>query len=650
MLIDQAADCFYKFAGLAKIKEPKMRDYRISCISGEHMNIKAVGKHEVIVASISSICRNKEHLRRILGSKVMIVVDEAHHTLAPTYQNTIKLIQKYRKDVKLLGITATPVRANDSDSKKLLEIYGNNIVYNISMSSLIAEGILADPKFKQIETGEDFEPEITIDEEKLIRKYGELPETLVNKIATSNSRNQVILNEYLNHSKEYGKTLIFALNVLHCRFLYEELSKRGVKCGLVYSGKEDNGRVITEFKQGKLDVLVNVNIMTEGTDVPDIQTVFLTRPTSSEGLLMQMIGRGMRGKHANGTEFVNIIDFHDKWETFNRWLNPEWLLNVEIEETKDHKAEQKQREYKEYEWELCREIYDSMRFKDAKYEYTLTLPVGWFSLIDEDGEINRMLIFEDQLSGIKSMMSEKTAWRDNLDLSAADMRRKYFGGFCSGPLDRDLELLMDNVRTLEITPQLHVLANRKSIDPYYVAKKAEDEKQDVFTVGAQLFDENSMVRDLYESKEKYIMELCKAKIYKEKAHVLGTKVEELPVELIPIDRNPVYNLEELVQEVKDMMFGGKFDGISRIEWTDKVYRTYYGIHYGRDHSIKINSILNSKDVPREVVKFVIYHELLHRDNMTHNKYFRFEEQKYPNYEEYEHFLMSNMGKFDIVEW
>jgi len=650
MLIDQAADCFYKFAGLAKVNRPEIKDYRISCISGEHMNIKSVGKHEVIVASISSICRNKEHLRRILGNKVMVVVDEAHHTLAPTYQNTLHLIRKYRKNVKLLGITATPVRANEKDSKELLELYDGNIIYNISMSNLIAEGILADPKFKRIETGEDFEPEITIDEEKLIRRYGELPETLVNKIASSNSRNQVILKEYLDHCEEYGKTLIFAMNVIHCRFLYEELVDRGVKCGLVYSGKDDNGKVITEFKSGKLDVLVNVNILTEGTDVPDIKTVFLTRPTASEGLLMQMIGRGMRGKQANGTETVNIIDFHDKWETFNRWLNPEWLMGVEKEEKKHRETERVHKEYVEYEWELCREIYNSMKFKVNAYEYTLTLPVGWFSLIDEDGELNRMLIFEDQLSGILKMMSEKVAWKDNERISPVEMIQKYFGGFCNKPLERDMELLMDNVRTLEIPPQLHVLANRKSVDPYYVAKKAEEENQDVFLLGAQLYDENSMVRDLYESKEKYIMELCKAKVYKEKGYVLGAKVEELPLELIPFDRTPAYVLEELVQEVKDLMFNGGYDGISSITWTDKVYRTYYGVHYGLDHSIKINSILNSKDVPREVVKFVIYHEMLHRDNMSHDKYFRLEEQKYPNFEECEHFLMSNMEKFDIAEW
>ena len=101
------------------------------------------------------------------------------------------------------------------------------------------------------------------------------------------------------------------------------------------------------------------------------------------------------------------------------------------------------------------------------------------------------------------------------------------------------------------------------------------------------------------------------------------------------------------------MFGGVFDGIKSIEWTDKPYTTYYGIHNKSDdgvRTIKINSILNSKDVPREVVKYVIYHELLHRDYWPHDKAFRAKEHEYPNYAELDYFLDGHMTKFNILEW
>ena len=649
MLLDQAADCFYKFAGLAKINNPDIHDYRISCISGEHMSIKMVDQPEIIVASISSICRNKPHLNRVLREKVMIVVDECHHTLAPTYRDTIEFIRNNRSGVKLLGVTATPVRATSKDSKRLMQLFDNHVIYDVSMANLIAKGILADPEFKRIETGEDFEPEITIDEGKMIQRYGELPESLVNKIAMSNSRNELIINEYLDNAEKYGKTLIFALNIIHCRFLFEELTKRGVKCGLVYSGKDDNSRVIEQFKDGTLDVLINVNIMTEGTDVPDIQTVFLTRPIGSEGLLMQMIGRGMRGRHAGGTETVNIVDFHDKWDTFNRWMNPEWLISKEQLEYKDPKKVPKTKPM-EYDWNMCQDIYRSMRFKAEAAGSMLSLPVGWFTLVDEEGELTRMIVFEDQLPGITEMRETMKSWVNDKSATPKRLLERFFGGFCSAPALRDMELLVDNYRTLESPPEFHEFTERKVADPYYVVEQAEKDGQDLFMVGSKLFDENAVVRDLYGSKEQYIMELCKMKLYKGKAPVLGLSVQELPEEQIPFDRTPYHNLNELTEEVIDEMLGGRHDRYGSVEWTDRAYRTYYGVHNAADHSVKINSVLNSKDVPKEVVKFVIYHELLHRDNRLHDEEFRKEERKFPGYEECEHFLYDNMKKFDIVEW
>ena len=654
MLIDQAADSFYRFAGLAKIENPNIKDYTISCISGEHMSIRQVDKSDVIVASIGSICRSKDHLRRILKNKVMIVVDEAHHAYAPTYRETINFVKKSRKDTKILGLTATPVRANERDSRQLLQSFDNNIICNVAMADLIAKGILSEPKFEHVKTGMNFEPIITLDEEKLIRKYGELPESLITKIAKSNSRNKVILDQYLNNKERYGKTLIFALNVLHCRFLHEELTKAGVKAGLVYSGKEDNTKVINMFKDNKLDVLVNVNIMTEGTDVPDVQTVFLTRPTSSEGLLMQMIGRGMRGLQAQGTETVNIVDFNDSWSVFNKWLNPEWLILEEKEEIEKIPVQERRKiDYKEYEWSFCQEVYKSLIFKMAKADTVISLPAGWYTLVDEEGELHRMLVFENQLKAFKEMMKDKPIWKDDLTITPEEIINKYFKGFSVVPSERDIALLMDNTRTMELAPGIHVFVNRKKYDPYYVVLEAEKSGENLMELGPKLYDDNPIIQDLYRNKEEYTMELCRAQIYKGKKPIIGVEVEELPEELIPFDRTPYHNLPELVDKVKQEMFGGVFDGIKSIEWTDKPYSTYYGIHHEAAdgvRTIKINSILNSESVPEEVVKYVIYHELLHRDNMSHDKAFKAKEHEYPDYEKWENFLYGHMPKFNILEW
>lgn len=647
MLIDQAAECFYNFAGLSKINKPDIKNYRINCISGEHMSMKQAEKAEIIVASIQSVFRGKDHLKSILKrGKLMIVIDECHHAIAPTYQNTIKLIKKNKSKVKLLGLTATPVRANDKDTARLMNLFDDNVIYDISMSDLIAKRILADPKYLRIETQQDFEPEISYDEGKYINKYKELPETLVNKIAKSKQRNQLIIDNYINNAELYGKTLIFALNVVHCRLLYDELNKLGVKCGLVYSGKEDNTKVINDFRDGKINVLVNVNILTEGTDVPDIQTVLLTRPTGSEGLLMQMIGRGMRGPSAKGTETVNIVDFHDKWSVFNKWLNPQWIIMDELEEDEPEIIEYKKRIYEEYEWKQCLDLYYAIRAKVHEYNCVMTIPVGWYTLIDDNGDITRMLVFEDQLKGFVSMMANKKYWKSDGTFTSHKAIEQYFSGFCSPPLEYEMNLLIDNIKNLEEEPTIHSIKDRKYAIPQYAIEKAESENSDIFIVGSALFDEHEIIRDFYPTKEEYLMELSRVKIYGRES-VLGTKVEELPIEKIEFDTTPAYDINELYQEVIEEMWNGDYQGVTGISWTDKYYKTYFGIFYPENKTIKINSVLNSKDVDREIVKFVIYHETLHRDNKKHDKAFRELEHKYPDYEEKEHFLYSEMRKYDI---
>lgn len=649
MLIDQAADCFERFAGLVKINNPQMKRYRISCISGEHQSIKQVRESEIIVASVSSLYRNKPHLNRILKNNLMIVVDEAHHTSAPTYDDILHFIYKNKKNVKLLGLTATPIRMNDADTRYLRKQYDDTIIYSVPMSNLIGDGVLSDPQFTKVETGENFEPIISEDEEKLLRHYGELPQTLIGKIAASHSRNEVILKQYFDHSVEYGKTLIFAMNKPHCQFLVDELTENGVRCAGVWSGKEGNSSVIESFKRGDLDVLVNVNIMTEGTDVPDIRTIFLTRPTQSEGFLMQMIGRGMRGKQAEGTDIVHIVDFHDKWETFNKWLDPEWIIDSESEDSPNVSRDRKTYDYQEYEWKLCRDAYRSLTYRYFDMQESMSVPCGWFSLVDESGHLARMLVFDNQLDGINELISDCDSWKMDLSISPEHLRDTYFPEMGYRPSVRDIELLVDNVRHRESVPKMFAIEDREKVDPNKVVRQAGKEGVDLFLMAEKVYDENPLAADLFVDKEKYVMAVCQAKVYQNKVPV-GSKVEELPLELIPFSREPVYDVEELMKEVIDEQFGGTYEGISSIIWTKKTYRSYYGIFYWDDNSIKINCVLNSKDVPREVVKFVIYHELLHRDNHTHNKEFREKEHLYPDYVTCESFLYGHMNDFDIKEW
>jgi len=287
----------------------------------------------------------------------------------------------------------------------------------------------------------------------------------------------------------------------------------------------------------------------------------------------------------------------------------------------------------------------------GEYDTAVSVPVAWYTLVDEEGELRYMLLFENQIEGIAAMMKDKDYWMTQ-NISGATAISRYFKGMDFVPSVEDLELLMENYKTFEEPPARHILENRKSIDPFYVAQKADEAQEDIFTYAARMYDENEIVRDLYPDKDTYILEVCKAKVYKGKKTPIGIKVEELPIERIPFDATPCYDLNTLVQDVKDKMFHGIFDGIDSVEWTNRPVKQYYGKHTltaSGEHHIVINSLLNSSSVPKEVVMFVIYHELLHRDNMSHDAAFKYEEHKYPKYEECEYFLDGHMNDFEIQE-
>lgn len=651
MLIDQTAESFYNFAPLVKILNPKAKILKMASISGEHSTIKATEKDDnVMVISVQSVCRSLDYLKTVLAKKVIIVVDEAHHTVAMSYRKTIDYIRKIRKDAKLLGLTATPVRGTDIESKYLLQLFENNIIFDISMSELITKQILANPNFERIETNTDFETIISIDEAKLIKKYGEIPPTLADKIAHSSRRNKAIVDTYMKNRERYGKTIMFALNAFHCYTLCQELKNKGVSCDYIYSGNKDNGAKIRRFKDNEFEVLININILTEGSDVPDIQTVFLTRPTQSEGLLMQMIGRGMRGKLAGGTETVTIVDFCDKWDTFNKWLNPEWLIGP-VDVPTDVVIEYEPVKKIIIPWGLIGEIYKGISFKgDNAVARSLALPVGWYPLLDEDGNDYTMFVWKEQLKGFENIVKDSKEIVENTSITLEDVINKYFPGFEMPPSKNDVDLFLNNLINNDTEPRMFSFENRENIDPTILGPLFKEQNigiGDLEDKTQEIFDANEdMIKNIYGDFENYYSRIIDCIKYQGGRILSDATITEIAVELLPYKIEQTYNLNELVNEVINEMFGGEYEGIESVEWTDKPYSSFYG-KYFIGGIIRINKLLDSPQVDKEVVKFVIYHELLHRDYFKHDKAFYAQEHKYPDYTEHNRFLDYEIGNYKL---
>lgn len=651
MLVDQAADAFCNGYPLIKKNKPNAQKFSMICISGEHSSIRMAEKtDDVIIVSVQSGFRSLEYIGPVLGKKVIVVIDEAHHAVAKSYKKIVDFIRRKRHNLKLLGLTATPIRGTDRGSVELMNLFNNNIIYNIPMAELVKQKVLADPRFELIETHVNFEPKIDVNEAKLIRKYGELPASLVDKVAQSAKRNSIIVDTYMKNRERYGKTLIFALNIQHCYTLCLDLQAKGVKCDYIYSGRDDNERIIKRFQSGELDVLVNINILTEGSDVPQIKTVFLTRPTQSEGLLVQMIGRGLRGPKSQGTAIAYIVDFCDKWDVFNKWLNPEFILSeLEIQEKND--PEPKIRDIIRYPLDLIKEIYKGISYEgDMWLNAMQALPCGWYNC-KEKGEDNAqkvVLVFDGQLKGYQALSQHMAAGKYNYTMETNEIiMNKFFGGFDMPPHMRDVDTFTRHWIDNGVLPPYYELKERDEIDPSILARQIKEDNIGFADIGdfvqAAYTKHQEIVESLFDDFANYYNKVLQCAVEQE-SHPQKEIIELMPLEQIPFDRTPYHDLDKLVDEVIQEMFGGRYDGIESVSWTDRPYQKYYGVNHGGS-IIRINSLLNSKDVPEQVLKYLIYHEMLHRDYRKHTKEFRAKEHLFPDYVECDRFLDNRMGKF-----
>lgn len=221
----------------------------------------------------------------------LIVIDEAHHGEgALTYT---ALEERYPKAI-FVGMTGTP--RNWSEYRR---------IGNVSFASLVDRGFLARPiVHPPVSTGVRWNPQRSSD-------HGDITLSSLAELGASDERNRLIVSTYLKEKKKFGKTLIFCCDIKHAEKVNAMFAVSGVKSGVVHSKQtyELQLRNRRAFERGALDVMTNVGMLTTGVDLPDLQTVFLARPTMSEVLFAQMIGRGSR--ITDTKKIFNIVDFVD---------------------------------------------------------------------------------------------------------------------------------------------------------------------------------------------------------------------------------------------------------------------------------------------------------------------------------------------------
>lgn len=256
----------------------------------------------VVIASIQTLLRSErlERLQRT-GPINLIILDEAHHYGARQYLHVLEQLNVFAPSGPLVvGVTATPSRADGM----LAELF-EDVVYERSILEMIRLGYLADLRGVSIQTRLD------LSKVKVTRTTTtglDWDEKALAHVVNKPWFNDLVVKVYLSEAAD-RKTVIFACSVEHSEILADKLCARGVRAAAVH-GKLSAGQLrerLDAFASGALKVLVNCNLLVEGYDQPDVSCVMLARPTQSQVLYIQMVGRGVR--LYPGKEDCLVVDF-----------------------------------------------------------------------------------------------------------------------------------------------------------------------------------------------------------------------------------------------------------------------------------------------------------------------------------------------------
>ena len=264
----------------------KFHSYSASNTSSLLSSVKAM--------SIQWLMRHYDEIEEEPG---MIVIDEAHHALAKTYK---EMWERFPK-AKFLGLTATPCRLNGKGFTNLFDV----LVQSWSVPEFISKGRLASYDFVSIKS--DGVTQRLIDS---LQKRG-ADGDYQNKEMDMLLNKKPSIERLYQSLEEFGrdrKGIVYAINISHAQKITKLYQENGVKAIAIDSKTPATERQqdIEVFKKGDIQVLVNVDIFSEGFDCPDVEFVQLARPTLSLAKYLQMVGRGLRV--AKGKKNCVIID------------------------------------------------------------------------------------------------------------------------------------------------------------------------------------------------------------------------------------------------------------------------------------------------------------------------------------------------------
>jgi len=257
--------------------------------------------HQVTVAGIQSVYRHPEWFEKYK----FIIIDEAHMIpLSGTgmYRSFFDTLHNPR----YFGLTATPFRLGGGyiygpTDETLFDDLVYDLTYMDAFNKLIEDGYLCQLVTKATK--------LEMDVKGLHKRGGEFIDKELSDRFDKKKITDLAIQEIIKAGENYKKWLIFAIDIEHAEHITESLLAGGVKAYIVHSkmGGTQRDKVIAMFKSDELRALVNVNIVTTGIDIANIDLIGLLRPSHSPVFHVQSIGRGLRIAH--GKTHCLVLDF-----------------------------------------------------------------------------------------------------------------------------------------------------------------------------------------------------------------------------------------------------------------------------------------------------------------------------------------------------
>jgi len=681
-LLAQAARAFHEAAALAVDR----KQLRIRQVSGRNDRFHMIDPEDhVIVCSVHSLARGGKEARELLHDpRLFVVIDEAHHAPAKSYRDAIELLQQADAH-RLLGLTATPTRTAEAERPALRKLFGGNEIYRVSMAELIAKELLARPIPVTVPTDFDPEREMTDEERKHLSQFHEPSADMLIRLGKSEPRNKIIVSHYVANREKYGKTLVFATDVRGAATLKDAFDEAGVRSEYVASYRPDakdgervdRRTVLAEYADRKsgLDVLINVEMLTEGVDLPMTRTAFMARPTASEILFRQMAGRALRGPHAGGNREAYIVSFVDHWSSYSDWLSPvSWLAEEEGPvEPPTSPAPPAARPHGELDerlpWDQIRALARAVRARhDGAAVAFEAVPDGMYVLEYEveDEDVRHVIhmhahqrpSWEALFAQLKAQPASSLATLDHAALHVA-----YFAD-CDLPSVSalDVETVVDRFRAGDPLPEYIALAGRDACDPEILAREAHGKDLRVSEQKALLEARYSpLARVVYptflEFRRAFEDALIGIDDPGSRNPPRGVPMFEPPPSN-PLRPGPHHDLARLMADT--LRQGGELLGQplthnGALLWSNRPIKGWYGYawfrHAERQDEIRINCLLDSPDLSEATLRFLLWHEYLHIHlRSLHTPEFKKLEHLWPNYEACNREMDALNQKFGVQYW